>query len=382
MDYVAVASKDLARRKLLSKLNVNREVDVVKIAGYGASIPQCRITVEEIYNMWPYAFPPESIKVLMGLAEHAVNRTDEDPVTMGSDAAKAAMEMSGLPRDAVGGLFFGSFTNPYVTKSSGIIVSEILGFNPQVRCADIQYGGKSGTVAVDIGVSMVNSGVASYVVAIGADSVSRHCRPNTVFEFFAGAGAAALVLGKEGFATIDDIVTYNTDTADYFRVDGDRYINTGFAEEEESAGYENHTREAVGLYFEKTHSKASDYRYVALSQLTGKRTMNLGKSMQFAEEAITPGMVVVDIGYAGSASALIALCKLLDGAEPGDKILVASYGFGAGCDVLGITVDAGIEQARQRRKVWPGVTTAVEDKLMVDYKTYAKLERKIIQEYV
>jgi len=355
---------------------------VVKIAGYGASIPQCRITVEEIYDMWPYAFPPGSIKILMGLAERVVNRTDEDPVTMGSDAAKAAMEMSGLARDAIGGLFFGSFTNPYVTKSSGIIVAEIVGLNPQIRCADIQYGGKSGTVAVDIAASMVNSGVASYVLAIGADSVSRHCRPNTVLEYYAGAGAAALVLGKDGIANIDNIVTYNTDTPDYFRVDGDRYINPGFAEEEETTGYEHHIQEAIKLYFEKTGSKASDYQYLALSQLTGKRTISLAKSINFKEEAIMPGMVVSEIGYAGSASALISLCKILDMAKPGDKILVASYGFGAGCDVMGITVDANIEQVRQRRKVWPNVITAIKDKLMVDYKTYAKLERKIIQEYI
>jgi 3-hydroxy-3-methylglutaryl CoA synthase len=44
------------------------------IVGYGTSVPQCRIAIEEIFDMWPYSYPPDSIKALLGLIERAVNR--------------------------------------------------------------------------------------------------------------------------------------------------------------------------------------------------------------------------------------------------------------------------------------------------------------------
>jgi 2-acetylphloroglucinol acetyltransferase len=352
------------------------------ILGYGASIPQCRIAIEEIFDMWPYPYPPDSIKALLGLVERAVNRQDEDPCTMATDAVDAAMEMAGMGRAGIGALYFGSFTNPYVTKSSGITVAEVAGLSPDIRCADIQYGGKSGTAALDIILAQVESGRIRCGVAIGSDSVSKHCRPNDAMEFAAGAGAAAFVIGNGPcLADIESFVTYNTDTADFFRVDGDRYLRRGFAEEEEFVGYEDHVKKAVHLFFETTNSEAGDYRYAAISQLQTKRTYNLGETLGFSRASIEPGMLVDRIGYAGSASALLGLCAILDRAAPGDRILVASYGYGAGCDVIGVKVRAEIEAGRKRLKAHPTLQAMLDDKVMVDYKTYVKMERKILHEY-
>ena len=56
------------------------------IIGYGTFVPQCRMAIEEVFDMWPYPYPPDSIKALLGLVERTVNRTDEDPCTMATDA--------------------------------------------------------------------------------------------------------------------------------------------------------------------------------------------------------------------------------------------------------------------------------------------------------
>jgi 3-hydroxy-3-methylglutaryl CoA synthase len=127
------------------------------IVGYGTFVPQCRIAIEEIFDMWPYPYPPDSMKALLGLFERTVNRQDEDPATMATDAVAAAMEMAGIQREGVQTLYFGSFTNPYVTKSSGVSVAEVAGFSPEIRCADIQFGGKSWTTALDIVLAQVES---------------------------------------------------------------------------------------------------------------------------------------------------------------------------------------------------------------------------------
>jgi 3-hydroxy-3-methylglutaryl CoA synthase len=352
------------------------------IVGYGASVPQCRIAIEEIFDMWPYPYPPDSIKALLGLVERAVNRQDEDPVTMATDAVAAAMEMAGIGREKVQALYFGSFTNPYTTKSSGITVAEVAGLSPEIRCADIQFGGKSGTTALDLVIAQVKSGHIGYGIAIGSDSVSKHCRPNDVLEFASGAGAVALIVGNgQSICDVENFSTYNTDTADFFRVDGDRYLKRGFAEEEEFVGYEDHVRRAVTLYFEKTNTRAADYSYAVLSQLQTRRTYAMGEALGFGRETLEAGMLVHRIGYAGSASSLLGLCTILDRAVPGDRILIASYGYGAGCDVFSVKVKPEIGDARKRLKNYPTLQAQLDDKIMVDYKTYAKMERKIIQEY-
>ena len=352
------------------------------IVGYGTFVPQCRMAIEEVFDMWPYPYPPDSIKVLLGLVERGVNRTDEDPCTMATDAVSAALEMAGMAGRDMGALYFGSFTNPYATKSSGITVAEVAGLPPEIRCADVQYGGKSGTAAIDIVAAQVESGRVGYGIAVGSDSVSKHCRPNDVLEFSAGAGAAAFVIGKgPGLAGIEEFVTYNTDTADFFRVDGDRYLRRGFAEEEEFVGYDDHIKKASDLFFRKTKSAPGDYRYAAITQVQTRKTYGLGETLGFGREALAPGMLVDRIGYTGSASALLGLCAILDKAAPGDRIFVASYGYGAGCDVFSVKVTPGINEARRRLKGFRTLQAMIDDKMMVDYKTYAKLERKLIQEY-
>jgi 3-hydroxy-3-methylglutaryl CoA synthase len=107
----------------------------------------------------------------------------------------------------------------------------------------------------------------------------------------------------------------------------------------------------------------------------------MGETLGFSREALEPGMLVHRIGYAGSASPLLGLCAILDQSAPGDRILVASYGYGAGCDVFSVKVRPDIETARKRLKNYPTLQKLLDDKIMVDYKTYAKMERKIIQEY-
>jgi len=352
------------------------------IVGYGTFVPQCRMAIEEVFDMWPYPYPPDSIKALLGLVERAVNRQDEDPCTMATDAVAAAMEMAGVARGDIGALYFGSFTNPYVTKSSGITVAEAAGLYPGIRCADIQYGGKSGTAAFDIVLAQVESGRIGSGIAVGSDSVSKHCRPNDAMEFAAGAGAAAFVVGRgPSICDVEQFVSYNTDTADFFRVDGDRYLKRGFAEEEEFVGYEEHVKKATSLFFETTRTGADDYRYAVISQLQTKRTYGLGEALGFGRAAIEPGMLVDRIGYAGSASSLLGLCAVLDKAVPGDRVFVACYGYGAGCDVFSVKVKPEIEAARKRLRVHPTLQAMLDDKIMVDYKTYTKFERKILHEY-
>ena len=82
------------------------------------------------------------------------------------------------------------------------------------------------------------------------------------------------------------------------------------------------------------------------------------------------------IGNTGSASVLIGLAKVLEQAKAGDKILLVSYGFGAGADAIVLTVTELAEKLRGNAKT---VEEQLAYKTMVDYKTAMKYEYKYIR---
>ena len=75
---------------------------------------------------------------------------------------------------------------------------------------------------------------------------------------------------------------------------------------------------------------------------------------------------------------MLGLAATLDVAEPGDKILVTSFGSGAGSDSFAIEVTDNVTEARER-------CTPVKDlidktKIYIDYATYLKNRGSIRRE--
>ena len=354
------------------------------IVSYGVFVPDCRITVEEIWSMWSHPTRPATLKALTGLAKTAVNRWDEDTVVMAVEAAKAALEMAAIDASKIQAIYLGTATNPYASKASGTIVAEALGAGPEIMCADVQFAGKSGTSAMEICTGLVKSGLVQHALSIGSDSLGRHVSPNDVpLEYSASAGAAAFILGKtDVIATLDHMYSYATETPEYFRLDGDRYIKKGHGEGIDRVGYLDHVVTAVRNMMKKSGCQSSDFDYAIFSQPNGRLPLAAGEELGFSKNQTQPGLLATEIGDCGSASSLIGLAAVLDKAKENQKILVASYGFGAGCDVLSFTTTEALPQARERRKQYDSVHDQIRNGLEVDYKTYASMERKLIQEYV
>ncbi|MFN4045834.1 MAG: hydroxymethylglutaryl-CoA synthase, partial [Acidilobaceae archaeon] len=67
------------------------------------------------------------------------------------------------------------------------------------------------------------------------------------------------------------------------------------------------------------------------------------------------------------------------GVAPGDRILVAPFGSGAGSDAYSIIVTDGIEEKRNKA---PKVDELVSKKIMISYSTYAKFRHmvKVVRE--
>ena len=75
----------------------------------------------------------------------------------------------------------------------------------------------------------------------------------------------------------------------------------------------------------------------------------------FKPEQIKAGLLVTDIGNTYAGSSLIGLTAILDVAQPGDRILMVSFGSGAGSDAFSIRVTDRIAGAPRPGAADPGL---------------------------
>ena len=77
---------------------------------------------------------------------------------------------------------------------------------------------------------------------------------------------------------------------------------------------------------------------------------------------------------AGSGASPIGLTAILDQAKPGDRILVVSFGSGAGSDAFDITVT---DKLPNRRDKAPKTQDYITRRTEIDYALYARMRGKI-----
>jgi len=353
---------------------------MVGIVGYGTWIPFNRIKVEEINRVWKNA-DLNRIKNVLQLNERAVLQPNEDVITLGVGAAERAIEHSASDKSRIGAAFLGTCTNPYDSRPSVTTVGEALGLRNDVFSGDIQFAGKSGTTAMQMCMGLIKSGMADQALSIGSDTINRHTCPGRFAEYSASAGAAAFVLGKdEVIATIEGTASYATELSDFFRVEGERYIQDigdgGKIYPAFEVGMFEHVSKASQALFEQVGLNPEDYDFAVFQQPYGVIPYTLGERLGFKKEQIEQGVVSTQIGDCGAASSLLGLANVLDSAKAGQKIFVASYGFGAGADAFSIRTTPLIEQRRPKLSV----AQILANKRVVDYAIASRLEYKYAQD--
>jgi hydroxymethylglutaryl-CoA synthase len=353
-------------------------VDNIGIVGYGSYIPRSRIKVEDIVNIWRNT-TTEIQKERLNSYEKAVVAPDEDTITVAFEAARNALCKAEINAEELGAVYLGSCTSPYASKSSAAVISEAIGTKQEIMCADIQFSGKSGTAAMQVCLALVRAGMINYGLAIGSDDISSRTQPSDRAECQASVGSAAIIIGKSRvLAEIEDTCSYTSDTTDLFRVDGDRYIRYGGSIDLGKIGYEKHTIEASRRLMEKLGREPKDYAFAVFQQPSGARPFAVGEALGFTKEQITLGNLAPEIGDCGAASSLLGLNAVLDQAQSNDRILLTSYGFGAGSDAFSLLVT---DEVKKKRKSNSSVKSQISNRKYIDYATYLKFERKYVREY-
>ncbi len=340
------------------------------IVGYGVYIPVYRIKIEEIARVW--GRNAENIKKSLLIGEKAVAGYDEDAVTIGVEASRNALKMAEIDPKDIGAIFFGSESHPYAVKPSATIVAEAIEATPELTAADYEFACKAGTTAIQTCLALVEAKRIKYGLAIGADTAQG--APGDALEFTAASGGCAYIIGDKNIvAKIEDTYSYTTDTPDFWRRDKQSYPKHG-GRFTGAPAYFKHVYNASKGLMEKLGLEAKDFKYAVFHQPNGKFPRKVAKMLGFSKEQIEPGILVDKIGNTYSGSSLLGLARILDIAEPGDRILVTSFGSGAGSDSFSIVVEDLIEEKRKKVK---GVDYYIKNRIYIDYATYAKFRRKI-----
>ncbi len=342
----------------------------VGIVGYGVNVPIYRIKAGEIARVW--GEDENRIVKGLGLSEKSVPALDEDAATLAVEAARRAVAHAGIDPQKIGSIFIGSESHPYAVKPTATIVAEALGATPQLFAADYEFACKAGTTGVINSYALIKAGEIEYGMGIGADTSQG--RPGDALEYSAGAGAAAYLLGKEKYiAEIKGIYSFATDTPDFWRREHAIYPSHG-GRFTGGPAYFKHVMGAAKGLMEKMGTEPKDYTYAVFHQPNGKFPRKVAKMLGFTPEQIENGLITPLIGNTYSAAAMIGLAATLDVAKPGDTILVASFGSGAGSDAFHIEVT---EEMANRPNPVP-VRKIIEKKKYIDYGTYAKHRKKLV----
>lgn len=339
----------------------------VGIVGYGAYVPRYRLPASEIVRMWKGGKGGAPVK------EKSVPGLDEDVVTMSVEAARNAMARAQIDPQQIRAVWVGSESHPYAVKPTSTIVAEAIGAVPHTQAADWEFACKAGTEAMQAAIGFVGSGMARYALSVGMDTAQG--RPGDALEYTAAAGGAAILIGRseDALAVIEGSLSFVTDTPDFWRRAHAQYPSHGDRFTGEPA-YFKHVIAAAEALMESMERTPSDYAWAVFHQPNVKFPRRAAKALGFSQEQIAPGLLSGRIGNTYAGSAIIGLTAILDVAEPGDRILVVSYGSGAGSDAFDLRVTERINEARNR-----ALTTEdyIARRKEIDYATYTRYRDKL-----
>jgi hydroxymethylglutaryl-CoA synthase len=345
-------------------LKSDRDVGIV---GYGAYVPRYRLPGSEVDRVWMDGKGGSPIR------EKSVPGPDEDTATMSIEAARNALARAAIEPTAIRAVWVGSESHPYAVKPTSTIVAEAIGAVPSTLAADWEFACKAGTEAFQAAMALVGSGMADYALAIGMDTAQG--RPGDALEYTTGAGGAAYLLGPAAdcLAVVEGSFSYVTDTPDFFRRPYQHYPRHGSRFTGDPA-YFKHVLAAGRQLMECLGTTPEDYAAAVFHQPNPKFPERAARTLGFKPEQTRNGLLCPMVGNTYAGSSMLGLTAILDEAQPGDRVLLVSFGSGAGSDAISLRVTEEIQGRRDRA---PRTQAYVERRRSIDYGTYVRYRKKL-----
>lgn len=319
------------------------------IVAYGTALPSQKVLATTIAESQG---KDQALMKSLGVWSKTVPSIDEDSVTLATQASVQALGRLSAAREHIGAIFMGSESHPYAVKPSGTVVKEALGLSDHLSLADLQFACKAGSQALQIVAAYTESNLIQAGLAIGADTAQ--ARPGDALEYTAAAGAAAFILAPTtnhslgaALATITASHSVATDTPDFWRKPKADYPEH-FGRFTGEPAYFKHVSMATQALLEETKLKPSDFTHCIFHTPNAKFPVIIAKQMGFSVEQLEPSLIVREIGNTYAAASLLALANVLDVAPAHAKILMCSYGSGAGADAFVLETTPALVKARKQ----------------------------------
>jgi hydroxymethylglutaryl-CoA synthase len=343
----------------------NKEYDTPGIVGYGFYSSRFRIKEESM--------------------ERAIPFIDEDSITAAVEAGKLALIHSKLDSALIGKIYVGSESNPYAVKPIASKVAQVLKLGEEdeddvqgVDAVDTEFACKAATSVFKDAVAIVSYSKSNIqnAMVIGTDNsqaAPRDC-PGGELDLFVGYGAAAYIFGKHDvIAEIEGWYSCTSDTPDFWRRDGQPHPMHGGRFTGDPA-YFKHVRKAARKLMERLDLQAEDIDYFVAHQPNPQFPVRIAKELGFKEEQYLPSLQVVKFGNTYSSASLVGLAAVLDMAKPDNRILVVSYGSGAGSDAYSLVTTSQILDKRRNQQLTVKYQADNPFLEYVDYTTYRRLK--------
>jgi 3-oxoacyl-[acyl-carrier-protein] synthase-3 len=175
------------------QLKQNRGAEYTRILAFGAARGDTVVPNADIVE--PIDSSDEWIQQRTGVVTRVRASADVKVVDLAETAAREAIEKAGIRPDQIGVVLVSTVTSGVATPSVASLLAEKIGAKPaaaydvSAACAGYAYG----IAQAD---SFVKSGLAEYVLVVGAEKLSDFIDPtDRTISFLLGDGAGAAVVG-------------------------------------------------------------------------------------------------------------------------------------------------------------------------------------------
>ncbi len=176
----------------------------LRIAGVGYSLPETVITNDDLTKL--YETSDEWIYTRTGIKERRVVSGEENAIDLGFDAAKKAIEKSGIAPDDIDLILAASSAPPDLYPAIACHIQSRLGIKKYIPAFDITAACSGLIYGLSIAKAYIASGMYKNILIVATDNNSRlvdWTDRSTSILFGDGAGAVVVTQAEDG---IDDII--------------------------------------------------------------------------------------------------------------------------------------------------------------------------------
>jgi len=336
-----------------------------------------------------YGVYTSKFRIKEGNIERSIPFIDEDAVTAAVEAGKMALIHSGVNKSLVGKVYVGSESNPYAVNPIASKVAQVLKLGKEekadgiqsVDAIDTEFACKAATSMFKDAASLVYypKTNTTFAMVIGADN-SQAAPRNEVggeLDHFVGFGGGAFIFGMHDvIAEIEGWYSCTSDTPDFWRRDMQAYPRHGGRFTGKPAYFKHIIKSCITL-MEQLKLQIEDIDYFVPHQPNLGFPVKVARQLGFKEEQYLPSLKVAKFGNTYSGSSPIGLAAVLDIAKPDERIVLVSYGSGAGSDAYSFMTTSQILDKRERQKFTVRHQIDNENLEYVNYHTYRRLKKGI-----